>query len=269
MFEKSVRAPAFYRPDGVADDGSERFESRSTTSAAWSAETQHGGPPAALLMRAIEGLEAARGRVLGRFAMDLWGPVPVGPVSVRAVVLRDGRSVMLAEAQLRDLARDRVVATGRAWLFPEAEGPTAEQTPLPHSPEDGVRQQIHTSWSSGYGEVVEWRWVEGVVGALGGEGTVWMRTPDLVDGEQISPVQRLLVCVDSASGASAALDIREWAFLNTELTVHVLRPPVGEWICLDARTRFGGGAVGLATSDVYDEKGLVAHSGQALLVVRR
>ncbi len=82
-------------------------------------------------------------------------------------------------------------------------------------------------------------------------------------------MQRLLACVDSASGASAALDVREWGFLNTELTVHLLRPPVGEWVCVDAVTTFGGGAVGLATSDVYDERGLVARSAQALLVAPR
>jgi acyl-CoA thioesterase len=78
-----------------------------------------------------------------------------------------------------------------------------------------------------------------------------------------------MVCVDSASGASAALDPAAWGFLNTELTVHVLRPPVGEWLCLQAATMLSSGSVGLATSDVYDEQGLVARSAQALLVAPR
>jgi len=90
-----------------------------------------------------------------------------------------------------------------------------------------------------------------------------------VPGEEMSPLQRLLTCVDSASGASAALDAAKWKFLNTELTVHVVRPPVGQWICLRAETTLGTGAVGLAASGVYDEKGLVARSGQALLVQPR
>ena len=67
---------------------------------------------------------------------------------------------------------------------------------------------------------------------------------------------------------SSALDPGEWGFLNTELSVHVLRRPVGEWLCLDAETRLSSGSVGLATSSVYDEKGLVARSAQALLVAR-
>ncbi len=96
-----------------------------------------------------------------------------------------------------------------------------------------------------------------------------MRPPDLLAGAPISPVQRLLTCVDSASGAGAALDVADWAFLNTDLTVHVLRPPVGEWICLDAETTLGPGSVGIATSAVYDELGLVARSAQALLIAKR
>ena len=96
-----------------------------------------------------------------------------------------------------------------------------------------------------------------------------MRPPALVEGEAISPVQRLLACADSASGVSAALDVREWAFLNTELTVHVLRPPAGEWVCLDAATTLGSGAVGVAGAAAYDVSGLVARSSQALLVAPR
>ena len=98
---------------------------------------------------------------------------------------------------------------------------------------------------------------------------VWMRPPALVEGEAISPVQRLLACADSASGVSAALDVSEWAFLNTELTVHVLRPPAGEWVCLDAATTLGSGAVGVAGAAAYDVIGLVARSSQALLVAPR
>jgi len=269
VFEKSVRGASFYRSEGTSDDGSERFESLPTTAGPWSPDAQHGGPPAALLARAVERLDEAEDRVIGRFAMELWGPVPVAPIVARARVVRPGRSVSLVESELYDEARGRVVATGRAWLFPATtDGPPAEEQPLDHTHADGTDQQRPPHWGSGYLDAMDWRWISGAVGEPG-PGVVWMRPPDLVDGEPISPVQRMLACVDSASGASASLDIREWGFLNTELTVHVLRPPVGEWSCLDARTVFGGGAVGLATSDVYDELGLVARSAQALLVQTR
>ena len=90
MFEKSVGGAYFYRSTGVSDEGFERFESLPTTAGPWTPDAQHGGPPAALLARGIERLDEATDRVIGRFTMELWGPVPVGPVAVRARVLRPG-----------------------------------------------------------------------------------------------------------------------------------------------------------------------------------
>ena len=266
MIPKSSAPPSFYRLTGSPEGSSERVESLSTTAGPWSSEAQHGGPPAALSARSIEAL--APGAV-ARLTMELLGPVPVGPLEVSASVVRPGRSVSLVRAELRDAVRDRVVATTTAWGFPHTDGGAGSVgPPLPHGPSDGSSRDRPSGWSPGYLDAIEWRWVSGGVDRSG-PGVVWMRPPDLVEGEPISPLQRLLACIDSASGVSAMLDVREWAFLNTELTVHVLREPVGEWICLDAETTLGPGAVGVATSTAYDEQGLVARSAQALLVQRR
>jgi hypothetical protein len=270
MNPKSSGPGSFYRLSGgkrTSEEGSrEPVESLPTTAGPWSPDAQHGGPPAALLGRSIEGLGAG---MIGRFTMELLGPVPVGPLGVAAGLVRPGRSVSLARAELYDAVRDRPVATTSAWLFPRSEdGPATAGPPLPHAPADGVEHPRPDAWSPGYLDAIEWRWITGGVDTPG-PGVVWMRPPGLVVGESISPLQRLLACVDSASGVSAMLDIREWAFLNTELTLHMLREPVGEWICLDAVTTLGPGPVGVATSSAYDEVGLVARSAQALLVQRR
>jgi len=219
-----------------------------------------------LLARAIENLSDG---VIGRFTMELLGPVPVDDLAVSASILRPGRSVQLAAAELYDVARGRPVATARAWLFP-ATGAGHDQEPSApaHGPEDGTARERPEGWGGGYVDAVDWRWITGDL-ADPGPGVVWMRPPDLVEDEDASPIQRLVTCVDSASGVSAVFDPREWGFLNTELTVHVLRPPEGEWVCLDARTTLGRGTVGLATSHVYDDRGLVARSAQALLVTKR
>jgi len=202
--------------------------------------------------------------------MELLGPVPVGPLSVGASVLRPGRSVELCEATLHDDTADRPVARATAWRFPSgSDGPRRAQEPLGHTHHEGEPHDRPVAWSPGYLDAVDWRWIKGAV-TDPGPGVVWMRASvDLVDGEQMTPVQRLMSCVDSASGVSAELDPATWAFLNTELTVHVLRPPVGEWVCLDAETTLGPGSVGVATSQVYDERGLVARSAQALLIAKR
>ncbi|HEX6517277.1 MAG TPA: thioesterase family protein [Nocardioidaceae bacterium] len=255
----------FYVPDG--QDG---FLAQPATASPWGPDSQHGGPPAALLTRAIERLGEAPRRTIGRFTMELLGPVPVGPLAVSATVLRPGRSVELRAATLVDRALSRPVATATAWMFPDtADGPRPGTEPPGHAPEDGQPHTRPPQWSGGYLDAVEWRWVKGSVWQSG-PAVVWMRPRvGLVEGETTSPLQRLMACADSASGVSAELEPSEWGFQNTELTVHVLRPPVGEWLCLDAVTTLGPGRVGTAVSEVYDGQGLVARTAQALLVARR
>jgi acyl-coenzyme A thioesterase PaaI-like protein len=263
MNKKSPETACFYLPAAPSGDGRQAFESLPTTGSPWGPDSQHGGPPAALLSRAIEQLGDG---VVGRFTMELLGPVPMGPLATSAEVIRPGRTVQLAAAGLYDAARDRRVATGQAWLFPAAaDGPAPEPVPPTSAPETAEVREFPPGWGGGYLDAVEWRWVDGAIQSPG-RSVVWMRTPDLVAGEPISPLQRLLVCADSASGASSVLDPREWAFLNTELTVHVLRPPEGEWLLLDAESTLSTGSVGLATADIHDRRGLVARSNQALLV---
>jgi hypothetical protein len=270
---KSDEAAAFYLTRAATAGSAERdsFLATGATAGPWSPDAQHGGPPAALLGRALEALEPDLDRVLGRVTMELLGPVPVGPVSMTAEVARPGRSVSLRTAVLYAAARDRPAARAHGWALPAAAGraaaaPLPQPVPLPHTPADGREQDPPPSWSRGYLDAMEWRWIEGSVGAPG-PAVVWMRQRlPLVVGEQPSPWQRLLCCVDSASGASAVLDPATWAFLNTELSVHVVRPPVGEWVCLVAETRLGGGAVGLAAADLHDECGWFGRSAQTLLV---
>lgn len=260
-----MRVSSFY----VAD-GPDRFTAQHWTAGPWGPESQHGGPPAALLTRAIERLVEGDGLLVGRLTVDLLGPVPVGPLRVTAGMVRPGRTVSMAEATLYDEPRDRPCARATAWLFPLTDdGPGEVGLPPPHGPAEGTHHDPPASWSGGYLDAVEWRWITGSVQEAG-PGIVWMRPEvELVEGEPMSPVQRLMTCVDSASGVSAVLDPGSWGFLNTELTVHLLRPPEGSWLCVDAETRLGPGSLGLATSTVHDERGPVARSSQALLVVKR
>jgi acyl-coenzyme A thioesterase PaaI-like protein len=251
----------------LEDDADGRLTVRATehTAGPWSPSAQHGGPPMALMARAIEGL-ADDSRGVARLTCDLLGPVPVSRLRVGAEVVRPGRTVELVEATLLDVASGRTVARAAAWLVPRAPGPKGEASPASPGPEAGHEVGMPTGWHPGYLDAIEWSWVEGALGRPG-PAMVWMRPRvTLLPGEPLSPVQRLMVCVDSASGASAVLDIREWQFMNTELTAHLVREPVGEWIGLRARTVLGGTAAGVATADVVDPSGFVARSAQSLLV---
>ena len=95
-----------------------------------------------------------------------------------------------------------------------------------------------------------------------------MRQP-LVAGEEPTPLQRVLVAADSGNGVSATLDWARYLFINVDLTVHLIEPPAGEWVCLDAITIPEPNGVGLADTALYDERGPIGRAVQTLLIGER
>ena len=230
----------------------------------WDPRSQHAGPPAALLGRALEACDPRDGTLLARVTYEILGPVPVAEVEVEARVARPGRTVELLEAELR--ADGRTAMTARAWRLPVTRAPStgdgaapaprpAAETPPPHD--------------FGYGHAVECRFASG--GWFDhGPATVWTRLRvAVVAGEAPSQLQRILAVADSGNGVSAVMSWNEWLFINPELTVHLQRPAEGEWIVLDAATTIGAGGAGVARSVLSDERGPVAYGSQALLVAPR
>jgi hypothetical protein len=141
--------------------------------------------------------------------------------------------------------------------------PSDDLPPLPAQPE-----RIHPSWA-GYLHSVEWRFVHGEFGRPG-PATLWGRPlVSLVDAEPVTPLQRVLLIADTASGASAELPFDSWLFINTELTVHLTREPAGDWIGMDARTSLGPVGAGRCLARLFDRDGQLGHSSQALLVTPR
>jgi hypothetical protein len=99
---------------------------------------------------------------------------------------------------------------------------------------------------------------------------VWSRVKyPLIAGEEITPLERLLVMTDAASGVSRILPWDEYLFVNVDVGIHLERPPHGEWMAMDAQTRIGDTGVGQCTSVLSDELGRVGTSTQTLLVERR
>ena len=253
---------SFYLPLG--DD---RWSSTVHTTGPWDARFQHGGPPAALLARAVERCAPRDDVPVARVTVEILGPVPVGEVEVRARVLRPGRSFELVEAVLAADGRD--AARAAAWRVKRTENPGVAAgdgpPPLPGTavdlPADG--------WVDGYLSAVEWRFTTGHF-AQPGPATVWTRLKHpLVPDEEPSPLQRVLAVADSGNGLSSELDLTAWHFINPELTVHLHREAVGEWVCVAAETTISPGGAGLATTRLADQHGPVGVGAQSLLVARR
>ncbi|HTK66988.1 MAG TPA: thioesterase family protein [Pseudonocardia sp.] len=254
-------AEAFYLPLGGG-----RFTATPSTAGPWFSDAQHMGPPSALLTRAMELCAPREGMQLARITVEVLGPVPLGEMEVSAEVERPGRTIEMLGAHMS--AGGRTVLRARAWRM--ATGATAEAAggeaeALPGLPGPSVWHRPD-GWVAGYLDAMEWRWLHGGF-ELPGHGRVWARPRiPLVEGEQPSALQRLVTVSDSANGVGARLDVERWLFLNTELTVHVHRAPVGEWIGVDARTVIGPSGLGTVSAQLHDLDGHTGRATQALTV---
>jgi hypothetical protein len=247
--------------------GDGRYRATERTSGPWDPRHQHAGPPSALLMGAFEQTAPRPELVIARITVEILGPVPIGALEVVTEVERPGRSVELLAGELR--ADGRAVLRARAWRVlgsPVGSGPVEAPVALPEH--DEVPPGVLGSMA-GYAHAIEWRWAAGGWEARG-PATVWTRMKiPIVAGVEPSPRQRVMVVADSGNGASNVLDWGKYLFINTELTVHFVREPVGEWVCLDAETEIAEGGAGLARSVLSDPTGPVARGAQALLVAPR
>jgi Thioesterase-like superfamily len=261
-------AEAFYLP---TDGG---FEPTELTRGPWDPGAQHAGPPAALLGRATD--QAGRPELrTARITLDILRPVPIAPLEIATRVLRGGRSVELVEAVMRAAGEEVVRAVAlrlrRAPVtLPDGLDSLDGGGPPPPGPEHGEQRPFFpTAAEVGYHTGMEWRFVTGSF-LDPGPATVWlrMRHPLLPD-EAPSPLTRVLIAADSGNGVSAVLDWRRFLFINADLTVHLHREPVGEWVCLVARTTVEADGGGLAETAIHDAAGPVARGLQTLFVADR
>ena len=121
----------------------------------------------------------------------------------------------------------------------------------------------------GYHTAMEYRWAHGSF-AEPGPAVCWMRMlHPLVDGEEASPLQRVLIAADSGNGISSTLDYDRFIFINVDLTVHLHRMPAGEWVCLDSVTVPEPTGVGLTDTVLFDERGPIGLAAQTLHIAER
>ena len=264
--------------EAVFSQNEGRFVATELARGPWDPGAQHGGAPAALLMRAFEQLTAhpdrsakPEGLGLGRVTYEFLRPVPLGEIEVLAEVTRPGRRVQLLEGSLQTAGGLEVVRA-RALQVKAADAGVPRTSPAvpPPGPEHGSENDYRPPHRPVFSlDAIELRFVSGRFHG-GGPATAWfrLRVP-LIAGEQPSPLQRLAAAADFGSGISATLPWDEYVFINPDLTLYVDREPVGEWICLDAQTIIAPDGIGTAESIVYDQRGRVGRATQALLVASR
>ncbi len=257
---------AVYLPDGP-----DRVIPTGLARGPWDPGAQHGGAPAALLARAVEGVPSETPMAVARLTYEFLRPVPLAPLDVSSRVLRPGRRVQLIEATLRagddDVAR---VTALRVRRDDAEELPEAALEPARPGPTDGALLEAPSGRPTGFAwHAMEIRFTEGSFWEVG-PAFAWfrLRVP-LVEGETPSPLQRMAAAGDFGNGIATQVSWRTHVFINPDLTLYVERPPVGEWVGLDAATRIATPGVGVSDSVLHDERGRIGRAQQALYVAER
>jgi hypothetical protein len=238
----------------------------------WDRGFTHGGPPAALLVRAIEATEGAEAFVVVRVSTELLRPVPMGRLRVETEVVRPGRRVRGIDASL--FAEDGTkVSRATATCIRYASLPLPAGVE-PHDtlagPETVPAPEVgETGWDGFHNLGVDMRFLRGDFTG-GGPATVWIRLREpLIEGETPTGAQIAAAVADFTNGVSSVLPFESWTFLNADLTVSLSRRPVGEWIAIDAQTIASNEGTGLGDAALYDQHGRLGRVTQSLLFDRR
>lgn len=232
----------------------------------WDPRAQFGGSPAALMVTLVDQAPALVPMQVARFTVDLLRPVPLAPLVADVRVVREGKRIQVVSASLLAEGTEVARATGlrlrRTELhlgdLPEGREPN----PLPTEPRSADAEPFPVD-PPGSRRAVEYLH-QGVGGHY--RSPAWVRLlPAVIEGEPVRPVARLAYVADLASGIDQprGLPVRG---INADLTLNVVRDPVGEWLCLDGRGWISRSGVGQVQATLRDTCGTAASVSMARLV---
>lgn len=255
-------------------DGAEWIRPTELSRGPWDPDACHGGPPTAMLARALErSLPTLR---LARISVDLGRPVPMAGFSIVTNVVRAGRATGNTRAVIVDGdGTERASATGMHVAV--AEPPIFEgsldnsDVSLPRSGDATPGEfPVPVPGGGGHGllgfrDAVEVRYPPGE-GNHAGATTVFMSTIDIVPDEEASAFQRIAPLADCGNAFSRHTDADVVQFVNTDLVIALHRDPAGEWFGSRVASQWQPTGVGLADALLFDDDGPVGRSLQTLLL---
>ena len=257
-------AESIFEPAG---DG--RFIPTEAALGPWTDQALHGSPPTMLLAREVERFPAEQEMVVSRLTVELLRPVGRTPLDVKARMVRPGRKVQLVETSLWNGDSEVARATALRIRRTEVDVPSAVDS-LPHPAPESVGSWAG-DWRHGNAYHVIGVDIRGPEPGVGGApGWAWFRLKlPVVPGEEPTPLLRVCAAADFPNGISYVVDPRKVSFVNPDLSVFVIRPPVDEWVLVDAHTWLEPSGTGMSEGALYDRRGRIGRSVQSLIVEAR
>lgn len=254
------------------------FESTPLANAGWYEEGQHGGALAALIVGQAETIPTLTPMHVARVTVEIFRVIPLVPLTVRPNIVREGKRIQTVKVQVTD-PDDTLLSLGIVQRLRTADRELPQEaetaaTELP-SPDDS-RPTDPRTWGIGeldktmfHRDAIEIREIHGGFGSIG-PGAIWVKPAvRMIAGRDNTPAQQAVIAGDFCNGVSRKLELNEWVFMNSDLTVHLGRYPAGEWVALDARSSYADHGRGVAYGSLWDTNRWVGQSAQTLYLDRK
>lgn len=242
---------AFFRRDG------ERYVPTGLGLSPWDNRSQSGVSLGCLIGHVFDTVPTLSPMLTARITLDILGTAPMEPLTPKMRILRDGPRTQLVEAELQSGGRTWVRATAlRARL---GEAPVFTQALTRPFPENAKPTRT-APWF----EVIQ------MPGRDPSAGAMWANlTADAVEGEALTPLQRMVAIADFGAGTAPIVDYHHWTSANLDISVHMSRPPRGEWLLLEGTSESAGNGVGMVKARIGDLDGMFGTALQTIFLSRR
>ncbi|MDB5715823.1 MAG: thioesterase family protein [Sphingomonadales bacterium] len=251
--------PYFYARDG------DLFIPTRLAASPWERGKQNGVGLGGLATFLIETIPAPTEMTIVRLTIDILAAAPHAPTRGRCRVLREGKRIQMVESEL--IVEDRVVARATALRVRQQDTPAFPDAGTYPSPEECP--EVRFMAEQAFGGTLETRLVGGALREPG-PAALWVRFGHQhVEGEPLSPLLRAAILGDFGGGLGSVLDIADWTYANLDITLHLNRAPVSDWLLIDASTASEGNGVGRSDMILADTSGTFARAHQTLFVAPR
>jgi len=85
----------------------------------------------------------------------------------------------------------------------------------------------------------------------------------------VTPLMQAVSAADLISGISSVVSIRDWTFVNADLTMAFDRAPVGDWILVEAAMTAQPDGTGQTRAWLSDQGGRFGQAMQSVLIEPR
>jgi len=226
----------------------------------WAHRVMHGGGITGILGWAVDGALDRPDLVCTRFTVDILSGVPVEELSVSATVRKEGKRTALVDGSL-EYDGLQVARASSQWLLGPASPDTAPGGGLPPVPGDRADPDAHPDMEyprPGFNaDAVDIRVIEGSTEEPGA-GRMWIQLAHpFMAGEVAGPFQRLAALADLGAAVGWEPAPSGASFINTDVSVHLVRRPRGEWFLFDSHVQHSTDGVACTRTTLSDEAGLL------------